>query len=209
MAVVRASVLGHSFVKRLGDYTRDGEDLWKNLRLNNDEFDIEFVGLGGSNVHTVQQKLGEISRFSPQLVFMQIGSNDLCKANCEPERLARHIISLANLLCEGYGVQRVVIGQILRRQPPSGRHVHKFWAHMEVSLEEYNLCVIKTNSILENSLDQCQDYSNMTYWRHRGFWNQDRNMLSDDGVHLNAAGLHKYAYSVRKALLYARDRLTL
>lgn len=200
MASMRVSVFGHSFVRRLGDYARC--ESWENLRLDTNEFDVRFFGLGGSNVRTVQQNLGDISEYQPEIVFVQIGSNDLCKIDCEPEKLALDIISLANLLCEGYDVNRVIVGQILKRQEPSSFHARRFWHHMQISLETYNERVIQTNRLLESYIEK---YPKMVYWRHRGFWHQEKRMICADGVHLNSDGLHKYAYSIRKAVLNARE----
>lgn len=200
-APARVSIFGHSFVRRLGDYTNQ-EHFWHNLNLSPEEFVLKFSGLGGSTVHTIQRKLSDISEFDAEIVFVQIGSNDLSIDSCCPEKLARDIVSLAEFITLGENVIIVVIGQILRRGYPAEHRCRNFWKKMQISIELYNDKVVKTNVALANLL---KDKPTMKFWRHRGFWSCKENMLCDDGVHLNQRGMYKYAYSIRNALVHAKN----
>ena len=49
----------------------------------------------------------------PDIVFLQIGSNDLCSSSQTPVKVANSIIDLADILVRSYSVKRVIIGQLL------------------------------------------------------------------------------------------------
>lgn len=154
-------------------------------------------------MYTVQEKLSEVLRFRPDIVFLQIGSNDLSNGLCNPSVLAHSIVSLAERIVL-HGAKRVIIGQILWRDFPSASRCQFCWDHMGVTLPTYNHRVGQTNEALANLTSGKE---NLVCWHHHGFWNQEAALISADGVHLNEQGMTKYAFSVRRSILKTRVEL--
>ena len=100
--------------------------------------------------------------FEPEVVFLQIGSNDLCDPEKSPESVAKSIIDLANRLILNYNVKFVALIQIVHRLHPS-RPVR-----YRVDPSWYNPRVDSTN--LKLSAQANPDHSCL--WRHKGFWDQ-------------------------------------
>lgn len=195
-AVFRVMLIGHSFIRRLQTYSeRSGHasDPYANLRLDRNQFRLSFIGLPGASVNgarSLQPQLHTIQTIHPDIVFLEIGSNDLCDPNLEPRILAQNVISLARFIHIGYNVQCVVIGSILPR-------VGSTW-------RSYNTRVIVTNEYLrEFSIPEVGLY----FWRHRGFTDCSVNPFSGDGVHLNPQGMQKYVRSIRWAVLSYKSKL--
>lgn len=114
------AILGHSFVRRLGEFSVGrhlrGRDrgaharLHLNLRISCAK--VEYFGFGGAKLRgfpmTVDRYLG-LRRFD--VIFLQMGSNDLCDPQSTPEQVATHIASLVQYLLFGDTVRRVVVGE--------------------------------------------------------------------------------------------------
>ncbi len=91
------AVLGHSKVKRLA--RNAGPTGWfPNLKLNPDEVQINFIGIGGANRHTMHKQLPEVASLSPDIVILEVGSNDLCDSSLHPTTLAKSLVNLARKL---------------------------------------------------------------------------------------------------------------
>lgn len=95
---------------------------------------------------------------------MQLGSNDLCMDT--PEKV-ENILAYASYLKEGVGMQQIIVGQVLRRQP---------WA----STPTFNEDGVWTNILLK---EQMKDMAGINFWAHQGFW-ADLTYLGRDGVHI-------------------------
>ena len=122
------------------------------------------------------------------IVYLQIGGNDISASNSSPVRVASDITSFANYLHYGLHVRIVINGELLHRDPARvGIH--------------YNCKVVQTNVAIQQLISS-ENNKNIIFWRHRGFW-ADISFLSNDGVHLNHGGMLKYFKSVRSAVLHA------
>lgn len=106
---------------------------------------------------------------SPDICFIQIGENDVLSFS--EEVIVRDILALASYIHSGLGVTRVIIGQLLRRQP---------WA----SSLYFNEHIITINVRLQAKISSREG---IHFWPHRGFW-QNLDFLCDDGVHLRCPG---------------------
>ncbi|CAG2215629.1 unnamed protein product [Mytilus edulis] len=162
-------------------FTRNREFGWYNLGFDGTEIQVEFASLGGGTLRPgpkcIQKEnfMHIFHTFKPNTVFMQIGGNDLTQENY-PDKLARDIVSFADNVITVYGVSHVVIGQLLPRYSGSSGH-------------DYNEKVNKVNRWLDLSL---KGRVNITFWHHRGLWNNTASLLIDQ-VHLNNAGMLIYA----------------
>ncbi len=72
------------------------------------------MGLGGRTVQKVTDfDLGNVSTFAPDVVLLEIGTNDL--ASLAPEVVGSHIEDLVKLLLSNYSVRLVVWCQVTPR----------------------------------------------------------------------------------------------
>lgn len=206
-------ILGHSKVKRLSRHTAatgPGQH-FPNLNLKKTEFDIRLIGIGGANRQRMTQEIPLVLALSPDILLLEIGSNDLCDHNLDPSILARSLTEMADKLCQS-GVKRVMIGQILHRKIPGAYWFpapHQFgnpryaWA---LDIEAYNERVNKANSALKDAIKKRANAA-IAFWEHFGFWNPTQDPLHNDGVHLNPHGMKLYANSLKWAILRARESL--
>lgn len=121
---------------------------------------IHFSGKSGANIDTLKElQLGDVQDFEPELVILDIGTNDLCLTTCDPVKLASAIVGLADSLITDFNVKHVVVLQILHRfRPlrPTRRHVN---------IEQFNSDVDTCNKLLDDELSRKQ---NCKFWWHKG-----------------------------------------
>ncbi|MES9881298.1 MAG: SGNH/GDSL hydrolase family protein [Sedimenticola sp.] len=181
MSQVTILCFGHSFIRRLGEYcSREGAN---NLSLDSDRFRVSFEGIGGATIlpgrKSLQNFVHVIRRCSPDIIFLQIGENDL-SSGVRPEELAKHVLSFGEFLAVVYRAH-VIIGQLL---PRTGL--------------VFNGKVRVVNHILA---EKVKFVDNVVVWRHRGFYNPDIHFLLPDNVHLNEVGQRKLCRSLKYAVL--------
>lgn len=195
-SILRVSLIGHSFIRRLGYYMNNSSEL-SNLKLNDEQYSVTVNGRGGLKLRD-SRLFRDLLNFEvlPHICFMQIGENDILLSS--PNNIARDILSLASYIHLGVGVQIVLIGQLFRRRP---------WA----SSNDFNDRVIHINKLLMN---ECKKLDNIHFWHHRGFW-KSLDFLSKDGVHLRthsehhvvtSSPMHRFWRSIRSAVLHYRHK---
>jgi lysophospholipase L1-like esterase len=181
--------IGHSFITRVSRFC-NGD----NLRLDKTQFSVIFIGQPGGTTRgpkSIQTVLHKLQGIRADLVFLQLGSNDLCDENREPAQVAQDIISIANFIHVAYDVGCVVIGDIIPR--------------LRQDLGSFNVRASRANVMIHQA---CDAQSQIHFWHHRGFSNPVINPFAPDGVHpSNDAGMSKYARSVRHAILFFKSRL--
>ena len=120
MAPVRVLVLGHSFIHRLHTFLlrNFNAQIVTNLSLQGDLL-IRWHGIGGRTVFkTISFHLHVVEEFAPNVVILQLGTNDL--ANTSAVETGSAIEDLSRLLHESYDVQVVCVCQtIYRKNSPS------------------------------------------------------------------------------------------
>ena len=94
---VQIGIIGHSFIKRMSTYlSQDKDRQWSNLNLPVAQFKVHIKGQGGLTMRQLRSwspaELG-FSKVKPDLVYLEIGSNDLCDITVIPEVLAKHVSS--------------------------------------------------------------------------------------------------------------------
>lgn len=189
---VKVSILGHSFIRRLERFI-DNVDGYKNLRLSQDKFSVDFRAKGGLTVNKLvkQQNLLTFNAM-PHLIFIQIGGNDACDIQRSAPTIAQDIVSFALYFCHGLGIKIVIIGQLLPR-------------YENRTFQGYNDKIMCINKLITEKLHNLSE-PRILFWHHHGFWS-DINFLSFDGVHLNHQGMLKYFRSIRSAILHASKKL--
>ena len=179
--------IGHSFIKRFEDYFRRFQSC---LDFNGQSVEVTFHGFGGAHVNDsrIHQAANSIS--STDLVFLDIGSNDLSDVNSNPRNIAKNIFDLACTMVDSS--RAVVILEIIWRMSAD---------------PNYNCRVQTCNATLRQyTLNAPHIY----FWKHRVGLNSPTTRTPSDGVHLsNHTGYPKYARSIRDCIQFFRLRLQL
>jgi len=194
---------GHSFIRRLKQYTTNYP-----LTISNPIFCCG----GGWKLPKLTQALKNLpdTTFRDSTIYLEIGTNDLCSPNCNPQDLAADICCLCRDVL-ARGAVFVVIGEPLPRFGPA-----------LAKLGDRTPSFADAVKILGRSLRSfTQSMTNVKVWEHRriapslsisvaSFIVPDR--FDKDGVHLSkcrqrcdkcSCGMKRYLVSVRGALLHA------
>lgn len=181
-------VLGHSFVRRLRDDLKSNFDPRADgtFKLSNDTR-VHMHGVGGRTVRKLRQyDLGVVTSVAPDVVILDIGTNDL-SAN-RPEVVGSEIEDLVCLLLDSYLVRVVAVCEVIpRAQAPV-----------------FNEAATVLNQYLRGVLEP---FANAFLWEHRGFSNPSVDPYLPDGVHLNSSGQYCLYRSYRGAMLKALPKL--
>ena len=146
---------------------------------------ISFHGVGGHTIAKVRKfDLNIIRRLSPDIIILELGSNDLTKLPAQTVSL--ELETLVQYLHDKLNVKSIVVCQVIRRHSPQ--------------CAAYNFKVTKLHLYLKAVLEPIPY---CLYWRHRGFWNSRENIYLPDGVHLNDLGNLKLFRSIRDAVVKA------
>ena len=100
--------------------------------------------------------LYDFSVCQPDIVYLQIGGNDLSNTMTSSESVANEIYSFANFLHFGLHIPVVIIGELLF---PNSSNVGK----------NYNDKVVATNMSILQKIEP-DNLPNLIFWRHHGFW---------------------------------------
>ena len=182
-------VLGHSFVRRAFDYMQT-KDL-RNLNLPSEHFIVTFSGRGGASLD-VMSALYTDCGFTPDLVILDIGTNDLASVTCT--RQATNIASRAfdfalHLIAQG--VKHVVILEVLPRM--GGHYWTPAFAPHAKAYNRHILALVYHH----------KDPTPISFWFHAGLASNP-DYFAADGVHLSDSGTSKYIKSLKRAILKFR-----
>ena len=123
--IPRVLILGHSFVRRLRTdlLARFDERAAINFNLQGTA-DIYLYGAGGRTVPKLRKfDLGVVSKISPSIVILEIGTNDL--ANTPPEVVGSEIEDLVHLLISQDLVHVVVLCHVTPRATVKSSHFNE------------------------------------------------------------------------------------
>lgn len=192
-------IFGHSFVKRLKCFLHEQVQLRFNLNLSSSPL-VQYSGYSGAVVGTLRSNLTDIVDFSPDIVVLLIGTNDLFNPEVTAVSLTSSILDLVDSLIFLCRVKKVVVCQILHRQPTStGRY--------RVDTEWFNNRVDETNHLLSSRI-QMLPHDHVIFWRLKGFWSQEatKQSFSLDGVHLSDVGQKKLYSNIRAAVVHTLNK---
>ena len=156
---------------------------------------VQYSSLPGANVQSLRDsRLTDVKDFEPDIVILQIGTNDLADPKCTHDMLVSAIKDLLDTLLYTYNVRYVAVLQILHRFPSTVPTKYK------VDIVSFNEKVDLSNDLLSKELlliDHCR------FWRHNGFWGEQQSQtIAPDGVHLsNPFGQKRYFYSLRAVIV--------
>ena len=184
--VPKVLILGHSFVKRLRRDLRAGFDsrVDGEFKLQGTAL-VNLHGIGGRTVAKLSSfDLHVVRSFAPDVVILEIGTNDL--STLSPEVVGSAIEDLVRLLIDSFSVRVVGVCHVIPRgisQDPSSSFAHR--AHV---LNQYVRVVL-------------EHFPNVFCWGHREFSHPAKDFYLQDGVHLNPSGQYQLYRSFRGAIL--------
>ena len=182
--------MGHSFVRRFELFLSEGIDtkVRQNLNLSCSAL-ITFLRVGGRTVHKLSKfDLHLVRCLQPQIVILEIGSNDLSPPDARPKVVGSKIETLVQRLHAECQLETIVVCQTINhaaglRDPPS-------FNDRVALLNQYLSVVLETLPFA-------------VFWRHKGLRQPTVRILCRDRVHLNAKGQYARYRSYRGAILSA------
>ena len=186
-------IFGHSFTRRLCEWCVPRG--LSNLNLDPNRLKVFWHGIGGASIQphhpkSLQRDINLIADLQISIVYVDIGSNDLCDAAIQPEQFVEQISTFASQLLD-LGCNIVILSEILPRQ----------------NNDHYNSKVSTVNALLEG---KCSYSQKIVFWRHsRNNYNKRylTHYVARDGVHVGETGLPRFYSSVRGAVLFAEKKL--
>ena len=174
-------VLGHSFIRRLRDDLRSHFDSRADDTFGlSDDAIVHLHGVGGLTVARLRRDLGMVSSLSPQVVILELGTNDLTRLRLEVA---------GSEIEDTFSVRVIGVCKVLPR-------VRAPFFNGAASILNQYLC-----GVLE-------PIPNVFCWRHRGFDNPSVHPYLPDGVHVNSFGQYCLYRSYRGAILKALRMLS-
>lgn len=179
-----AVVFGHSFVRRLKEYTREKHIV--HLGMDPSVYFVILHGVGGLKVggQAVQESQLVVD-LEPSTIILDMGANDLdCVSAPSPVQVASDVFQFACDLKDASSAERIVLMQAYPRTSPR-RY-------------DYNTVLTQYNDHL-SYLCSVSDHS-MIYHKLTNIWQGWPDLLVD-GVHFNSTGIQKYFRNVRGAVI--------
>ena len=85
-------ILGHSFVRRLNVFLHQSHDRRTVSDFHLSSVDLSFLGVGGRTVpKTLQFDIAKVKALQPEIIILELGSNDLCSVGRRPESVGSDI----------------------------------------------------------------------------------------------------------------------
>ena len=187
----KVAIIGHSFVRRLQSYVNQ-DDSKRNLGLTYTSHQVAMRGGGGRRISHLQQEFAFIGHMQPEVVLIDIGTNDLDSLRKPVQVLARELFQVAATLRDRYNVKLVVICEVFYRTPV-GRYASSNPNFNELVHEFNQTC--KTYAASASHV-----FRNIHFWHHSGLVHNWQQYIVD-GVHFNELGLFKYFRSLRSAVI--------
>ena len=166
---MKALVLEHSFIKRLRRWMRSN-----GRSMSTRKHDVHLYGVGGRTIaKTYYNDLKVVRRKRPDVVFLQVGSNDILKESSPTIILAR-MKRLVSVLLEKYHVSTVIVGSVVCRRKSRG-----------LSRRAYDRKKQKINKFLSKEFGTSKRGKKSFFFPHKFF---KEKYFDRDGIHLNQDG---------------------
>lgn len=189
--------LGHSFTVRLSHWCQQQGK--HNLGLDPKCQSVHFHGKGGKLVSQLHLDIPAVVSLHPQLVCIDIATNDLDSQAVQPHVLARQVFHFAQLLVSQHNVSAVVIMEVLFRTQTG-----KFGT---TSQNKFTLAANKYNNVIKSLVSSHPAQARQVhFWHHKGLVKQWEQYIKD-GVHLNSTGMAKYFTSYRRCIIRHSNKL--
>ena len=182
----RVLILGHSFVRRLRLDLLAHFDARAAINFNlQGTARVYMHGVGGRTVPKLRKfDMGVISNISPDIVILEIGTNDL--SNTPSEVVGSDIEDMVQQLISQYAVRAVVLCHVTPRA-----------TYQSSNFNERAQLLNHYTSVVLDPIKQA------ICWTHRGFANPSITPFLPDGVHFNHMGQYTLYRSYRGAIKHA------
>ena len=183
-------ITGLSFVHRFHKFLAEGSERRVRLDLNlSRSVHKHYYGVGGRTVDKLSKyDLSVVGRLKPEIVILELGSNNFSPSEARPERVGSKMESLVQLLHTQYGVKFFVVCQTINH------------TLCPLSTPSYNDRIALLNRYLSVVL---KTLPFATFWCHKGLHKPNVPILCKDGIHLNHMGQYALYRSYRGAILCA------
>ena len=111
---VRVTVVGHSFIRRLSEDLTKSMGYYHNFGFKFEVAEVDILEKGGMKIDNAKQHSLEIIRSNPDLVYIELGSNDVCRRWMSPKEIGMDMIDLVDELVR-LGVKKVIVRETLYR----------------------------------------------------------------------------------------------
>ena len=182
-------IMGLSFVHRFHKFLAEGSERRVRLDLNlSRSAHIHYYGVGGRTVDKLSKyDLSVVGRLKPEIVILELGSNNFSPSEARPERVGSKMESLLQLLHAQYGVKFFVVCQTINH------------TLCPLSTPSYNDRVALLNRYLSVVFETLPI---ATFWCHKGLCIRPHvPILCKDGIHLNHKGQYALYRSYQGAIL--------
>lgn len=189
-------ILGHSYVRRFGDYMEQHQEDFGNLGFDCCKIQVHCLGMGGATVSPgpkcISKLLPDVVKLNPAIVFLHLGENDIRYSHHgTASEIATRLIDFVQCLSAHLPAASIIVSQLL----------------LFPASPELKDSVLMVNEVLGKGF---QDADKVKFWRHRGgFWKPTvqltsgasvKNVFDSAGVHLSEEGYKAYWHSVRVAI---------
>ncbi|KAI8520453.1 hypothetical protein Bbelb_002070 [Branchiostoma belcheri] len=192
-------ILGHSFVARLHSFlqrrtvTASGREIDQSFWCDNCSFTFRFVP--GCTVRYFDYSSylwDELPRVD--IVYLELGCNDLCNTALSPEEVAYQLTDLALALKNKTEARQITVGLPLKRifDPPGIPYN-----------DRCERCVYSMIDLISRSQNP-----GLTWWSHNRILDRYLpSLFQQDGLHFSDYGNFLYFKSIRGAILKALDSI--
>lgn len=188
---MRVCLVGNSYISRLLQKMASPTEVGFSSNFGLRQAEVEALCKGGWKVTDVWREIDVLCVKSPEIVFLQIGGNDL--STRDALLVADDIFALAQHIQLASGARQVYIGKLFYRS--TSRYLHAD------HVSNYNSKVRQVNQYLRV---MCHESNNVIFWRHKGLELLNTDLLDRDGTHLNSRGQKKFYKSIRGAIIFSR-----
>ena len=198
-SAVKTLYYGHSFVNHYVTWEQNHQD-YRNLGFDVDDVVMFYHGDGGASVDRLLQddNLEHVERIAPELVIVEVGTNDLDSGCYGPQVIEMKIESLIREL-KDRRVRFVVVNQVLYRGEAAYKDLPVKERRMAIRLNQCK--TVSFNNLCEKRIPKM---SNCMYKKHPGLWANINKLVNKRGVHLNDEGHKKLYQSLRSAVIWAK-----
>ena len=171
----KVALVGHSYIRKL-------ETLHRDRKIVFFYEDVRFRAWSGTNCETLTRNVvGEILTWRPDVVFLQIGGNEIRPPNEEDWQTAYKRIAdfIAHFQVEGIIIR---IGEVMPRPRP--------WERFGVTADDYSTCRNSLNTRLKRWCRRNSPRMHVLTFRLEEF--SDGRTRYPDGVHLDEDGVRRY-----------------
>lgn len=115
---ITVCILGHSYVRRFGDYMEQHQEDFGNLGFDCCKIQVHCLGMGGATVSPgpkcISKLLPDVVRLNPAIVFLHLGENDIRYSHHgTASEIATRLIDFVQCLSAHLPAASIIVSQLL------------------------------------------------------------------------------------------------